>query len=55
MKSQIKNKKNRTNIKHFHGGHGEKKQGEIILNGWTIDQIMQRWGMNFINDKCIFQ
>ena len=28
---------------------------EVILNGWTNDQIMPRWRRSFKNDKCILQ
>ena len=47
--------------KPFHEGTktiGEKKKnyGEVVLNWRTNDQIMPRFGRNFIiNDKCIFQ
>ena len=35
---------------------GEKNDGEVALNWRTNNQIMPRFGRNFIiNDKCIFQ
>ena len=34
---------------------GQKYYGEVVLNWRTNDQIMPRFGRNFINDKGIFQ
>ena len=71
IKSQIKKKRmvrwncgiTNTNIfpkKSFSWGDknlfGQKNYGEVVLNWRTNDQIMPRFGRNFIiNDKCIFQ
>ena len=33
---------------------GKKNYGEVVLNWRTNDQIMPRFGRNFMNDKCIF-
>ena len=33
---------------------GQKNDGEVVLNWRTNDQIMPRFGRNFIiNDKCM--
>ena len=34
---------------------GQKYYGEVVLNWRANDQIIQRFGRSFINDKCICQ